>query len=282
MKNGLVLEGGGLRGLFTAGILDAMLDYDITFDGLIGVSAGALFGCNFKSKQKGRALRYNVLLKDDKEYMGIKPLLKTGNIVNPQYAYHVVPYTVDKFDGEAFKANPMEFWMVCTDVENAAPVYHKMNEFTHAELEWMRASASMPLVSKPVMLDDKPLLDGGMIDSIPLKAFQDMGYEKNVVILTQPKEYYKSPSKINFLFRLFCRKYPKIAQIMDNRHNMYNDELHFIQEQEKLGNTLLIYPDAPLNIGRTELNEEKMRKVHEIGYKKGLECINQIKNFLDS
>ncbi len=280
-KKGLVLEGGGLRGMFTAGVLDALMEEELHFDGMIGVSAGALFGCNYKSGQKGRALRYNIQLKDDSRYMGLKTLLKTGNIVSDHFAYHVVPYEIDVFDTKHFDENPMEFWMVCTDIESGTPVYHKMEHFNHEELEWMRASASMPAVSKPVKLSDRLLLDGGMTDSIPLEAFQKMGYEKNVVVLTQPSDYYKKPMKINWLIKLLTKKYPKIGEIMEHRHEMYNHQLEYLQEQEKAGNVLLVYPENALNIGRVEQNERKMRACHAMGYDETKAMMPQIKDFLE-
>lgn len=280
MKKGLVLEGGGLRGMFTAGVTDAMMDAGVTFDGMIGVSAGALFGCNLKSGQRGRAMRYNILLKDDPRYMGLRTLLRTGNIVSSDFSYHVVPFDIDPFDAEAFRQNPMHFWMVCTDIINGTPIYHEMKEFTHAELEWMRASASMPAVSKPVVIDGLTMLDGGMTDSIPLKKFQEMGYEKNIVVLTQPRDYYKKPMKITWLIKLLTRKYPKVGEVMERRHVMYNEQLRYITEQEKLGNALLIYPEKPLKIGRTELNEEKIRNAHKQGYDITQNMMKEIKDFL--
>ncbi len=280
IKNGLVLEGGGLRGMFTAGVMDAMMEADISYDGIIGVSAGALFGCNYKSGQKGRAVRYNVKLKDDPRYMGWRTLVKTGNIVSDRFAYHVVPFELDIFDVEAFEKNPMEFWMVCTDIETGQPVYHRMDHFNHDELEWMRASASMPAVSRPVLVDGRVLLDGGITDSIPLKAFQKMGYQRNVVVLTQPKDYFKKPMRINWLIRLLTKKYPKVGECMARRYEMYNRQLEYLNEQEKAGNAFLIYPDGKLGIGRTELDERKMRRVHAKGYEKTRKLLPDIKDFL--
>lgn len=280
MKNGLVLEGGGMRGLFSEGVFDTMLAADISFDGIIGVSAGALFGCNYKSRQKGRALRYNCLLKDDPRYMGLRAFLSTGDIVGAEFAYHVVPFEIDVFDFEAYRSNPVEFWVVCTDIENSKPVYHRLDDFGHEDLEWLRASASMPLASKVVRIGNNVLLDGGMMDSIPLRQFQQMGYERNVVILTQPRGYTKQPSHLTWLFRLFCRKYPQIADIMKRRHEMYNSQLEYVLDEERKGNALLIFPDEPLNIGRTELNEEKMRFIYNKGERIGTEKMNDIKAFL--
>lgn len=279
-KTGLVLEGGGLRGMFTGGVIDALIDEDINFDGMIGVSAGALFGCNLKSKQKGRALRYNVNLRKDPRYMGLRSLFKTGDIVGAEFSYHVVPFEIDPFDGETFKQNPMDFWLVATDILTGEPVYHQMKEFTHHELEWMRASGSMPAVSRPVEIDGMTLLDGGMVDAIPLKAFQQMGYGRNVVVLTQPRDYFKKKTKLVWIIKQFTKKYPKVAEVMARRHEMYNEELEYIANQEKAGNALLIYPEKPLKIGRTELNEKKMRRVHRQGYDATQQMMEKIKDFI--
>lgn len=282
MKRGLILEGGGLRCIFTSAILDVLMENGITVDGFIGVSAGALFGINYKSQQPGRALRYNILLKDDPRYMGIRALLRTGDIVSNEFAYHIVPFEIDKVDIETFKSNPMEFWMACTDITSGLPIYHQMKEVTHKELDWMRASASMPLVSHIVEIDGKMMLDGGMTDSIPLKAFQAMGYERNIVILSRPRGYRKKHTHLTPLFKLCCSKYPKIAETMDRRHEMYNQQLDYLLEEEKKGNTMLIFPDEDLKIGRTELNERKLRHINELGRNKAIELLPQIKDFLNS
>lgn len=280
MKTGLVLEGGGLRGMFTAGVMDAMMEHGVQFDGLIGVSAGALFGCNYKSRQPGRVLRYNIMLKDNPEYMSLRSLWKTGNLVGTEMAYRTLPFQLDPFDIEAFQTNPMEFWMVCTDITNGEPVYHQMSVVNEEEMDWMRASGSMPVVSQPVHVGGRILLDGGMSDAIPLKAFQQMGYDRNIVVLTQPRDYFKTPTHLGWVFRHFCKKYPQIAQVMARRHLMYNGELEYISQQAQLGNTLLIYPDRPLGIGRTELNERKMRNVHQLGYDTAISMMDQIRQFL--
>ena len=280
MKTGLVLEGGGLRGMFTSGVIDALLEEDIRFDGMIGVSAGALFGCNLKSRQKGRALRYNIQLKKDPRYMGLRSLFKTGDIVGAEFSYHVVPFEIDIFDGETFRNNPMDFWLVATDIVTGKPVYHQVKEFTHDELEWMRASASMPAVSRPVEINGQLLLDGGMVDAIPLKEFQNKGYERNIVVLTQPAGYYKKKTKLAWLIRRLTKKYPLVGEIMANRHEMYNSELEYIASQAKAGNTLLIFPEESLKIGRTELNEKKMRRVHKQGYDVTRAMMPKIKEFL--
>lgn len=187
MKKGLVLEGGAMRGLWTAGVTDVMMEHGVWPDGLIGVSAGAAFGCNIKSRQIGRAIRYNTRFAKDARYSGIRSWLTTGDYFNAQFGYHVVPYEYDIFDTKAFEENPVEFVVVCTDVTTGQAVYHTMNHVDYDELEWLRASASMPLASKVVEVQGYRLLDGGVADSIPLSYFEQHGYDRNVVILTQPK-----------------------------------------------------------------------------------------------
>ena len=280
MKNGLVLEGGGLRALFSAGVTDVMMENQIRFDGLVGVSAGATFGCNYKSGQIGRALRYNITFKDDPRYMSWRSLLKTGDLVGAEFSYHVLPTQLDIFDNEAFCRNPMEFHIVCTDVETGKPVYKRLDTMDGEGLDWIRASASMPIVSRPVPLEGKKLLDGGIVDSIPLEYFQRLGFGRNIVVLTQPKGFFKKRTKLMPLFQLTMRRYPAIIEAMGRRHLMYNRQLCYLAEEESKGNVLLIYPEDTLPIGRTELNEEKMRRVYQMGRKAAENNLLKIKDFL--
>ena len=281
MRTGLVLEGGGMRGLFTAGVMDVMMEKGIRFDGIVGVSAGASFGCNFKSHQIGRVLRYNVRFKDDPRYMGLRSLLRTGNLVAAEFSYHTLPKELDVFDFEAYNRDPAEFHVVCTDVLSGQPVYHRIDFMDDKGLEWIRASASMPLVSKPVNIDGKLLLDGGISDSIPLRYFQEQGFERNLVILTQPKGFFKKKTKLMPLFHLFSSRYPAIVEAMSRRHLMYNEELAYLEEQERLGKILLIYPQDTLPIGRTEQNEGKMRCIYAMGRAKAEEILPQIQAFVE-
>ena len=280
MKKGLILEGGGMRALFTAGILDVMMEERITVDGTVGVSAGATFGCNYKSVQPGRPLRYNLRFMKDPRYMGWRTLLKDGNLVSAEFSYHTMPTELDIFDAETFAANPMEFHVVCTNVYTGKPVYKKLTHVDYDCLEWLRASASMPIVSRPVEVGGYKLLDGGIADSIPLRYFQDLGYERNIVILPQPKGFSKKRTKLMPAFHLFTRRYPAIVKAMGRRHLMYNEQLEYLQQQEEEGRILLIYPPEPLPIGRTEQNEKKMRHVYGLGRRMGLDRLEEIKAFL--
>ncbi|MCQ2191725.1 MAG: patatin family protein [Paludibacteraceae bacterium] len=279
MKNGLVLEGGGLRGLFSSGVMDVMMENGIKPDGIIGVSAGATFGCNYKSNQPGRALRYNIDFKDDPRFMGFRTLLKTGDLVSNEFSYHILPRELDVFDNETYTNNPMEFYVVCTNVETGEAVYKKIDTMDDHNLDWLRASASLPALSRPVKIDGYTLLDGGMADSIPLAYFQGKGYERNIVILTQPLGFRKKKPSIMPIMKFLLRKTPVVADALAKRHIMYNKELDYIAEQAKIGNTMLIYPDIELPIGRIEMNADKMRNVYNMGRKVGEEKLNAIKAF---
>jgi len=282
MKKGLVLEGGAMRGLFSAGIMDVMLENNITFDGVIGVSAGAAFGCNYKSRQIGRAIRYNKRFARDKRYCSMQSFLRTGDLFGAEYAYHVVPNEYDIFDNETFEQNPTEFWVVCTDVETGEPVYKRCDQGGDVTFDWVRASASMPVVSRVVELEGYKLLDGGMSDSIPLKAFQRRGFERNLVIMTQPRGYVKKPSRLLPVIRLSLRKYPRVVETMQMRHLMYNDQLAYVEQEVRRGNTMAIYPDAALPIGHISHDPEEMQRVYDIGRETGLRKLDDIKSFLDS
>ena len=279
MKKGLVLEGGAMRGLFTAGIIDVMMEAGVEPDGLIGVSAGAAFGCNYKSRQPGRAIRYNTRFAKDARYSGLKSLLTTGDYFNAQFGYHIVPYQYDLFDVAAFEQNPMEFMVVCTDVQTGQAVYHKMDRVDYDELEWLRASASMPLASKVVEVAGHKLLDGGVADSIPLAYFESIGYDRNVVILTQPEGYVKHRTKLMPLMRIGLRRYPEMIQAMDRRYLMYNHELEFVRQAEREGRCLVIRPDEKLPIGHISHNPEEMKRVYQIGREMGDRYIERIKAF---
>jgi predicted patatin/cPLA2 family phospholipase len=281
MKKGLVLEGGAMRGLWTAGVTDVMMEHGIRPDGLIGVSAGAAFGCNYKSRQIGRAIRYNTRFANDPRYSGWKSLLKSGDYFNANFGYHVVPYEYDIFDTETFDKDPLEFTVVCTDVETGEAVYHKMDHVDYDELEWLRASASMPLASKVVEVQGHKLLDGGVSDSIPLEYYEQQGYDRNVVILTQPLGYQKEHNKLMPLMRLALRKYPRFLKALDERHLMYNQELEYVAEAERQGRCLVIRPDGPIPIGHLSHDPQQMRLVYDMGRKVGERYIDKIKEYYE-
>ena len=282
MKKGLVLEGGAMRGLWTAGVTDVMMEHNIWPDGLIGVSAGAAFGCNYKSRQIGRAIRYNMRFAKDARYSGVRSLLTSGDYFNANFGYHVVPYEYDIFDTAAFEQNPMEFIVVCTDVETGNAVYHTIDHVDYDELEWLRASASMPLASKVVEVQGCKLLDGGVADSIPLQYFESIGYKRNVVILTQPLGYRKEHNRLMPLMRMALHKYPYFLRALDNRHKMYNYQLEYVANAERLGRCLVIRPEEKIPIGHISHNPDQMRHVYELGRQAGEQHIDRIIDFYAS
>ena len=279
MKRGLVLEGGAMRGLFTAGIIDVMMEHGVEPDGLIGVSAGAAFGCNYKSRQPGRAIRYNKRFAKDKRYCSWQSWWKTGDLYNADFGYHVIPTQYDIFDDAAFEANPMAFYAVCTNVETGEAVYKQLENAGQLTYDWIRASASMPLASKVVELEGMKVLDGGVADSIPLEYFESIGYERNVVILTQPDGYVKEHNKLMPLMRIALRKYPKMIEAMDKRHLMYNKQLVYVYQAEEAGRALVIRPDAKLPIGHISHDPEEMQRVYDIGREMGERRIEEIEAF---
>ena len=277
MRRGLILEGGAMRGLFTAGIIDVMMEHDVWPDGIIGVSAGAAFGCNYKSRQKGRAIRYNMRFARDPRYSGLRSLIMTGDYFNAEFDYHVVPTTYDIFDNEAFEQNPMAFIAVCTDVETGRPVYKKLDTCTPDTYDWIRASASMPLASKVVELEGHKLLDGGVSDSIPLEYAEQNGYTHNVVILTQPEGYVKQHNRLMPLMRIALRRYPRMIEALDQRHLMYNRQLEYVRQAEHEGRCLVIRPEGKIPIGHVSHNPQQMHRVYELGRQMGKRRIKDIK-----
>ena len=269
-----------MRGLFSAGVLDALADCGVKFDGLVGVSAGAAFGCNFKSRQTGRALRYNTRFCREWRYCSWRSWLLTGDLFGADFCYHELPTKLDPFDAETFRCDPLEFYLVCTDVETGKAVYHRCERADAEEFEWMRASGSMPLVSRMVELGGRRYLDGALSDSIPLKFFEDSGFSRNVVVLTRPEGFVKRPSRAQGLIALVYRKYPKFVAAAENRHAVYNAQLDYVRQREKAGAALVIRPADPLPIGRISHSPEALRRVHAIGYRTARERMDEIKAFL--
>lgn len=280
MKTGLVLEGGAMRGLFSAGVMDVLMEHQIAFDGAIGVSAGAAFGCNYKSRQPGRVIRYNTEYARDPRYCSLRSLFKTGDLFGADFCYHELPNKLDPFDTEAFQQNPMEFYVVCTDVLTGEAVYQKCGIADDECFEWLRASASMPLVSRTVEIGGRRMLDGGIADSIPLRYFEQIGYNKILVILTQPEGYRKKKNKALPLIRLSFRQYPKMVEALEKRHKKYNDTLAYVKKREREGAVLVLRPQDSLSIGRVEHNSERMRQVYDCGRKVALQSLEQIEAFL--
>ncbi|MBR1589224.1 MAG: patatin family protein [Kiritimatiellae bacterium] len=265
LKRGLVLEGGAMRGLFTAGVLDVLMERGVTFDGIVGVSAGACFGCNYKSGQIGRVIRYNKRFARDPRYCSWKSLLTTGDLFGAEFCYRTLPMELDVFDAAAYEANPTEFHVVATDCATGRAVYRRLDKADGRAFDWIRASASMPLVSRPVAIDGGLYLDGGLSDGIPLRYFESIGYERNVVVTTRPRGYRKFPKRRMCLLKPFLNRRPAIYKALKNRYVWYNATLEYIDSRVAVGAAILIAPKAPLEISRVCHAPDVMQRVYDIG-----------------
>lgn len=280
MKIGLVLEGGGMRGLYTSGVLDIFLDNNIKIDGIIGVSAGALFGINYCSKQRGRVIRYNKKYIKDKRYMGIKSLIKTGNIINKEFAYYEIPQELDLFDTKEFEKSNIDFYVTITNIKTGKAEYVKVKD-VFKETELFRATSSMPFVSRIVEYKNKKYLDGGISDSIPIDKCKELGYDKIIVVLTRPLGYKKKKTK-EFLTNLVYKKYPNLIKTIKNRYKNYNKTIDKIIELENKKEIFVIRPSKPLKIGKVEKNPDKLQMVYDLGLKDCNNCIQKLKEYLNN
>ncbi len=282
MKTGLVLEGGAMRGLFTAGVIDVLMENKINFDAAIGVSAGAAFGVNLKSKQIGRVLRYNLRFAGKPYYASWKSWRRSGNLYAANFCYHILPDKLDIFDKETFMANPMRFWCVATDAATGEPVYHELHDAGYVDLEWIRASSSIPFFAHPVAIGGHYYFDGGVSDSIPYDFLIKNGVSKRVVITTQPIEYRKKQSKLYPIEKIVLREYPAVLKKLATRAKDYNAVLDKMEEDENQGNAFIIRPPYPLEIGTVEQNKEEIKRVYEIGRKKAEEILSDLINYLNN
>ena len=281
MKKGLVMEGGAMRGMFTAGVTDVLMEHQIEFDGAVGVSAGAVFGCNFKSKQPGRVIRYNAAYCSSPQYAGLGSFLKTGDLFGEQFCYHDVPEHLDPFNYDTYRENPMEFYVVATDANTGESRYKRVDSCNKSELLWMKASASMPLVSKIVCVDGYELLDGGIADSIPIQFLESLGYDRNVVILTQPRDYVKGKNQLMPLAKVMLRKYPAMIEAMENRHIHYNETLDYIRKREKEGSLFVIRPPKKLEVSKLERDRQRLLTAYRMGRETMKSHLRDLQKFLE-
>lgn len=265
----LVLEGGAMRGMFTAGVTDVFVENGITFDAIFGVSAGAVFGCNIKSRQPGRAIRYNKRFCKDSRYGKLRSLIKTGDIYEPEFCYKDIPDNLDYFDRPAFAEDPTEFYIGATDVETGKAVYHKCSDGGDEDIEWMRASASMPLLSRPVNINGRLYLDGGIADPVPYKMAMRMGFDDIIVILTRPKGFRKKGLPALPFVRLALLTSPNLAKSLCNQHITYNKQMAVIDRLEEAGQITVIRPPEDLGISRTESDPNELERVYQIGRSMG-------------
>ena len=279
MKIGLVLEGGAMRGLFTAGVLDIFLDNNVEVTDVVGVSAGTLFGVNYVSKQRGRALRYNLKYINDKRYMNVKSWLKTGNLINKDFTYYKLPFQLDVFDNKTFKESPINFFATVTNIETGEAEFVKIKD-AYKQMETLRATSALPFISEIIEVGDKKYLDGGISNSIPVDFFEKQDFDKVIVILTRPITYRKEKT-MGIQYKLFYKKYPKLVEKLENRYKEYNDTVDKIVELEKEGKLFVIRPSENITIKRLEKDIEKLQKVYDLGLKDGNNIIEDLKQYLE-
>ncbi len=280
MKAALIMEGGAMRGMFTCGVIDMLMRHGITFDGAAGISAGAVFGCNFKSGQVGRPIRYNKKYCADPRYCSVRSLIRTGDLYGADFCYRELPDELDVFDRIAFRDNPLQFFVGATDVQTGKSVYHLCTDGGSEDMLWLRASASMPVVSRPVRIHDQLLLDGGITDAVPYSFMEAQGFRRNVIVLTQPKGYRKEPASGLAMMKIMLRKYPCVSEAMAARHLMYNRQMDEIDQRETSGESLVIRPPQSLRIGHTEKNPDELERVYQIGIHEAEERLEDIQKFL--
>ena len=279
MKIGLVLEGGAMRGLFTAGVLDIFLDNNVEVTDVVGVSAGTLFGVNYVSKQRGRALRYNLKYINDKRYMNVKSWVRTGNLINKDFTYYKLPFQLDVFDNKTFKESPINFFATVTNIETGEAEFVKIKD-AYKQMETLRATSALPFISEIIEVGDKNYLDGGISNSIPVDFFEKQDFDKVIVILTRPITYRKEKTT-GIQYKMFYKKYPKLVEKLENRYKEYNDTVDKIVELEKEGKLFVIRPSENITIKRLEKDVEKLQKVYDLGLKDGNNIIEDLKQYLE-
>lgn len=279
-KVALVLEGGSFRGQFTAGVLDVMMEHGIEVAACYGTSAGALNGLNYKSRQIGRANRVNLAFCNDSRYMGARSLISTGSMVGYDFMLNDVQDRLDPFDNDAFLANPMEMWACATDIVFGTAAYLPVRNAT-LDIDYLRASTSLPLVTKPVEIDGHLYLDGGTADSVPVEhALEDAGFDRAIVVLTQDRAYVKQPSNQMTLARRMYAGYPYLLDAMENRHERYNEQREHIWEYERSGRALVLAPSKPVEVGHVEHDPAKLLDLYLQGRQEATRRLDEIKAFV--
>lgn len=278
---GLVLEGGGMKGAYTTGVLDFFLEKGIEFSRVYGVSAGAIHMMSYLSRQRKRSINIGLKYAKDKRYCSVESLLRTGDIFNADMCYNLIPRKYDPFDNEAFLRYKGKAFAVVTNIETGKPEYLRVRD-GFADLQKIRASASLPMVSRNVEIDGKLYLDGGISDAIPIQKSILDGNEKNIVILTKEVGYVRKPSSQLGAIKVRYRKFPKVYELMKNRHTAYNDTMSFLRRQQENGQAFVIQPQKPSDVGRLEKDPKKIEALYKEGYRDAAACYEQMLQYLES
>ena len=268
-KSGLILEGGGMRGVFTSGVLDCFMDNGIRFPYTIGVSAGACNGLSYISNQRGRAKFSNIDLLEKYNYIGIKHLLLKGNIMDFELLFHTFPNEILPYDYERLANYEGHYEMVTTSCKTGKACYFEEKKNPERVIDIVKASSSLPFVSPITYVDGEPMLDGGIASSIPLMRARELGYDNNVVVLTRNRGYRKTEKDMKFV-SLFYRKYPAMQEAIRNRNRIYNEEISMVERLEDAGEIIVIRPQKPMEVDRMERDSKKLIALYEEGYELGL------------
>ena len=278
--SGLVLEGGGLRGIYTAGVLDVLGENNISFDGVAGVSAGAVHAVSFLAHQHGRSIRFYLAYSPGNKFMSLRSWIFTGDFANHDFCYNQLPNSLVPFDYDALESSKSSLYLVCTDVETGKPYYHRTRTIRGEQMQALRATASLPMISRIVEFEGHKLLDGGIADSIPVEFLRTLGYTKTVVILTQVAGYRKK-KEVPLFFKWVYRKYPQFIECMEKRYEQYNRTLDIIESLEKSGDICVLRPSQKIQISRIERNPERILSMYELGRADGKKNLERIMEFLN-
>ncbi len=277
---GLILEGGGMRGVYTSGVLDFFLDQGIMFSGVYGVSAGAVNMCSYLSMQRGRALDVSIDYLDSRKYCSVESLLLTGDLFHVDTCYHLIPEYLSPYDYEQFDRYEGKAFSVATDIVSGRPEYFRIRDMKK-DIDKIRASASLPLVSRNVKIDGRLYLDGGISDSIPVRKSVMDGNRKNVVVMTKETGYVRKPSSHLGLVKMRYLRYPKVAQLMAQRHIHYNEQLAYIERLQEKGQAFVIRPGSSVDVGRVEKDADKLKELYRQGYRDAGQCFDRLMEFLE-
>lgn len=279
---GLVLEGGGMRGLYTAGILDYFLDMKLHLPYVIGVSAGACHAASYISSQWGRNKQVNIGYIQDPRYISYRNLIKTKSLFGMDFVFNEIPNHLEPFDYETFYQSNQSYFIGTTDCVTGKAIYFDAKKSNpDLILKVLMASSSLPFLSPTVEIEGKILLDGGIVDPIPVRKSIEDGNEKQVIILTRNKDYRKKPFKAKWLANRFYAKYPEFTKAMLKRHAVYNETLDLIENLESSGKAFVIRPSMPLHVGRLERNPEKLTDLYKLGYRDAEQSFGQLQKFLN-
>lgn len=278
-KIGLILEGGGMRGIYTAGVLDFFIEKNIEVDITIGVSAGSCHASSYLSKQYKRAYNATVDYINDKRYLSFSNLIKTGSIFGMDFMFNKIPNELNIYDYDTFAKSKSKFVVVATNCETGSPEYFELKDLKK-EIIYMQASCSIPMFANIVEIDDFKLVDGGVSDSIPIEYSLNQGYKKNIVVLTRDITYKKNKQKFLSIVNRKYKKYPNLIKAIENRHLNYNKSLNLVNQLEKDGDVLVIRPKKPVNVSQIEKNAKKLTSLYEEGYDDAKELYDKILDFI--